>query len=312
VRSEADELFRREYGAEPRWSSRAPGRVNLIGEHVDYLGGLVLPAAVDRFVWLAGAPGPRWELKSDVEGGGRYMEAVARELGAGPQRVAAAHNLPAGFGMSSSAALLVATAAGLEPELDGRSAALACQRAEQEATGVMVGVMDQFASALGRRGHAILLDCSNLDYRLIPFPAGVKIVVVDSGVRRELADTPYNQRRQEAEAGMPKRKRHVESEIARVKEFSAALEEDDRPRLGRLLKESHVSLRDDFEVSTPVVDAIVERAWSIPGCLGARIMGGGFGGSILALVEQGRERAFAESIGAETVVCATADGAFTG
>ena len=310
VKSEADDLFRREFGGEPRWSSRAPGRVNLIGEHVDYMGGLVLPAAVDRFVWLAGAPARRWELKSDVEGGERYLEAVAQELGAGPQRVAAAHNLPAGFGMSSSAALLVATAAGLEPELDGRSAALACQRAEQKATGVMVGVMDQFASALGRRGHALLLDCATLDYRLVPFPADVKIVVIDSGVRRELADTPYNQRRQEAEAGMPRRKRHVESEIERVKEFSAALEEDDRPRLGRLLKESHASLRDDFEVSTPAVDMIVERAWSTPACLGARIMGAGFGGSILALVENGSEDAFAGMIGAPTVVCATADGAF--
>jgi len=310
VRSEAEERFRDSYGGDARWRSRAPGRVNLIGEHVDYMGGLVLPAAVDRFVWLAGAPGKRWELASDVEGGERYLEAVGAELGAGPQRVAAAHNLPAGFGMSSSAALLVATAAGLEPELDGRSAALACQRAEQKATGVMVGVMDQFASALGRRGHALLLDCSTLEYRLVPFPADVKIVVIDSGVRRELSETPYNQRRQEAEAGMPKRKRHVESEIERVRRFAAALEVDDRARCGQLLRESHASLRDDFEVSTPVVDAIVERAWATTGCLGARIMGAGFGGSILALVEAGTEGAFAAAVGAPTVVCATADGAF--
>jgi galactokinase len=102
----------------------------------------------------------------------------------------------------------------------------------------------------------------------------------------------------------------VESEIERVKEFTAALEVDDRPRLGRLLKESHASLRDDFEVSTPEVDTIVERAWAIPGCLGARIMGAGFGGSILALVESGTEEAFGAAIGAPTVVCGTADGAF--
>jgi len=310
VKSDADELFREAFGVEPRWRSRAPGRVNLIGEHVDYMGGLVLPAAVDRYVWLAGAPAHRWAVRSEASGGEDYLRALAAELGAGPQRVAAAASLPAGFGMSSSAALLVAAAAGLEPELDGREAALVCQRAEQKATGVMVGVMDQFASAMGRRGHALLLDCSTLDVRYVPFPAEMLIVVVDSGVRRELADTPYNQRRREAEAGMPKRARHVETEIERVKQFTAALEGGDRRRCGELLKESHRSLRDDFEVSTPAVDAIVERAWAIPGCLGARIMGAGFGGSILALVERGAEAAFEVAIGAPTVVCATADGAF--
>ena len=310
MKSDADQLFREAFGGEPRWSSQAPGRVNLIGEHVDYMGGLVLPTAVDRYVWLAGSPARGWELRSDITGGENYLRAVAAELGAGPQRVAASASLPAGFGMSSSAALLVAAAAGLEPELDGRTAALACQRAEQKATGVMVGVMDQFASAMGRRGHALLLDCSTLDVRYVPFPAEMLIVVVDSGVRRELARTPYNQRRREAEAGMAKRVRHVETETERVKQFTAALERGDRARCGDLLKESHRSLRDDFEVSTPVVDAIVERAWAIPGCLGARIMGAGFGGSILALVDRGAEAGFEAAIGAPTVVCATADGAF--
>lgn len=307
---EAGPRFEAAFGGEPRWRSRAPGRVNLIGEHVDYLGGPVLPAAVDRYVWLAGAPGRRWEVESEVPGGEPYLRAVAAELGAGPQRVAVSSTVPAGFGMSSSAALLVAAAAGLEPELDGSEAALLCQRAEQKATGVMVGVMDQFASALGRRGHAVLLDCATLEHRYVPFPAAMLIVVVDSGVRRNLADTPYNQRRQEAESGMPKRRRHVDSEIARVGAFTAALESGDLEACGRLLKESHRSLRDDFEVSTPAVDAIVERAWGIAGCLGARIMGAGFGGSILALVERGGEERFAAEIGAPSVVCATADGAF--
>ncbi|HEY8760234.1 MAG TPA: galactokinase family protein [Candidatus Dormibacteraeota bacterium] len=310
MKSGSDALFGERFGGEPRWRSRAPGRVNLIGEHVDYMGGLVLPAAVDRFIWLSGAPARRWELASEVDGGEDYLRAIAAELGAGPQRVAAAATLPAGFGMSSSAALLVAAAAGLEPELDGREAALACQRAEQKATGVMVGVMDQFASAMGKQGHAILLDCASLDFRYVPFPGAMLIVVIDSGVRRELADTPYNQRRREAEAGMPKRVRHVESEIQRVRDFTVALEAGDGARCGELLKESHRSLRDDFEVSTPEVDAIVERGWAIPGCFGARIMGAGFGGSILALVERGAEADFEAAIGAPTVVCATADGAF--
>jgi galactokinase len=310
VKSESDARFTEQFGGEPRWRSRAPGRVNLIGEHVDYMGGLVLPAAVDRFIWLSGAPARGWELASEVEGGEDYLRAIAAELGAGPQRVAAASTLPAGFGMSSSAALLVATAAGLEPELDGREAALACQRAEQKATGVMVGVMDQFASAMGKKGHAILLDCASLDFRYVAFPEGMLIVVIDSGVRHKLSNTPYNQRRQEAEAGMPKRMRHVESEIQRVRDFTVALEAGDDARCGELLKASHLSLRDDFEVSTPEVDAIVDRAWAIPGCLGARIMGAGFGGSVLALVEHGSQGAFEAGIGAPSVVCATADGAF--
>jgi galactokinase len=312
VTPDAEVLFEERYGVRPRWHSRAPGRVNLIGEHVDYMGGKVLPAAVDRYVWLAGAPARGWEVASAVEGGEAYLRAVAAELGVGSQRVAAVATVPAGFGMSSSAALLVATAAGLEPEMAGPEAALACQRAEQKATGVMVGVMDQFASAMGRRGHALLLDCATMDYSYVPFPSQLVIVVVDSGVRRNLADTPYNQRRQEALAGDQRRMRHVNSEIARVDEFKEALERDDGARCGALLKESHRSLRDDFEVSTPAVDAIVERAWAIPGCLGARIMGAGFGGSILALVERGREEGFEAAVGAPTVACATADGAFVG
>ena len=303
--------FERDFGGAPRWRSRAPGRVNLIGEHVDYLGGPVLPAAIDRYTWLAGAPARAWEVSSEVPGGEPYLRSVGAELGSGPQRVAVESTVPAGFGMSSSAALLVAAAAGLEPELDGVEAARLCQRAEQAATGVMVGVMDQFASALGRRGHAILLDCATLEHRYVPFPDAARIVVVDSGVRRNLADTPYNQRRSEAEAGMPARRRHVDSEIARVGAFVEALEAGDLARCGELLKESHRSLRDDFEVSTPAVDALVERAWGIAGCLGARIMGAGFGGSILALVERGTEAAFTASIGAPCVACTPADGAFS-
>jgi len=310
VRPEADSRFEAAFGAEPRWRSRAPGRVNLIGEHVDYLGGPVLPAAVDRYVWLAGSPARRWEVDSEVDGGEPYLRAVAEELGAGAQRVAVSATVPAGFGMSSSAALLVACAAGLEPELDGKDAALACQRAEQKATGVMVGVMDQFASALGRRGHALLLDCATLEYRYVTFPAAMLIVVVDSGVRRNLADTPYNQRRREAESGMPSRRRHVDSEIARVGEFTVALEAGDLARCGELLKESHRSLRDDFEVSTPAVDAIVERAWGIGGCLGARIIGAGFGGSILALVDRTMSDGFTRTVGRPVLFCSTADGAF--
>ncbi len=292
------------------WRGHAPGRVNLIGEHVDYMGGVVLPAAVDRHTDVSGRAAGEWSVESDVPGGLAYVRAVGEELGAGPQAVTVRSDVPTGAGISSSAALLVAVAAGLRPEMDGKEAALACQRAEHRATGVQVGVMDQFAAALGRRGYALLLDCSTLDYEEVAFPDELTIAVIDCGEHRSLADTPYNQRRREAEAGQPKRRRHVDSEIARVHSFVGALRARDFPRLGRLLKESHQSLRDDFEVSTPTVDALVEKAWRIQGCLGARIMGAGFGGSILALVDRAETDGFVAAIGRPVLVCATADGAF--
>ena len=294
----------------PAWRGRAPGRVNLIGEHVDYLGGVVLPAAVDKHTAVTGHAAPAWSISSDVDGGLAYVQAVGEELGVGPQSVSVTSEVPPAAGISSSAALLVAVAAGLRPEMGGRDAALACQRAEQRATGVQVGVMDQFACALGRRGHALLLDCATLEYEAVPFPDELSIAVIDSGEHRSLAATPYNQRRREAEAGDPKRRRHVDSEIRRVHSFVAALRRRDFDELGRLLKQSHESLRDDFEVSTPNVDALVEKAWRTPGCYGARIMGAGFGGSILALVERDHARSFAASLGRPVLFCATADGAY--
>jgi galactokinase len=283
----------------------------LIGEHVDYLGGVVLPAAVDRFTEVAGRPSDHWSIASEVEGGLAYVRAVGEELGAPPQSVTVSSQVPPNAGISSSAALLVAVAAGLNPDMDGKEAALACQRAEQKATGVQVGVMDQFASALGRRGGALLLDCATLEYSVVPFPDEVAIAVIDSGEHRSLAGTPYNQRRREAEARDPKRMRHVDSEIARVHAFVDALRRRDFARMGELLKASHVSLRDDFEVSTPNVDDIVERAWSIDGCFGARIMGAGFGGSILALVARAATSTFEKALGRPVLFCSTANGAYT-
>ena len=277
---------------------------------MDYLGGVVLPAAVNRHTEVTGRPSAEWAVESRVKGGVAYLRAIGEELGVQPQGVRVRSEIPSGSGLSSSAALLVAVASGLKPEMDGREAALACQRAEQRATGVQVGVMDQFASALGRRGHALLLDCGTLEYRMVPFPDELDIAVIDSGEHRSLARTPYNQRRREAEAGQPNRRRHVDSEIARVHAFVDALERDDFTRLGNLLKESHRSLRDDFEVSTPHVDALVEKAWAAKGCFGARIMGAGFGGSILALIERGSESALKAAVEQPVIVCSTADGAF--
>jgi galactokinase len=292
------------------WRGKAPGRVNLIGEHVDYLGGVVLPAAVNRFTEVHGRPAHEWSVESEVQGGLDYVRAIGEAIGAAPQAVHVVSEVPPNAGISSSAALLVAVAAGLRPSMEGKEAALACQRAEQEATGVQVGVMDQFASALGRRGDALLLDCATLEYELVPFPDEVAIAVIDSGEHRSLAATPYNQRRREAESGDPKRMRHVHSEIARVHAFVAALRARDFARMGRLVTESHQSLREDFEVSTPTVDALVQRAGSIDGCFGARIMGAGFGGSILALVDRRKSHTFVESMGRPVLICSTADGAF--
>ena len=284
--------------------------MNLIGEHVDYMGGVVLPAAVDRHTEVTGHAAPEWAVRSNIQGGLPYVRAVGEELGMAPQSVEVTSEVPPAAGISSSAALLVAVAAGLRPEMDGKQAALACQRAEQRATGVQVGVMDQFASALGQRGHALLLDCTTLEYQAVPFPDELAIAVIDSGEHRSLAATPYNERRREAEAGDPKRRRHVDSEIARVHAFVNALRRRDFDELGRLLKQSHESLRDDFEVSTPTVDALVEQAWASAGCYGARIMGAGFGGSVLALVERDQTKAFATAIGRPVLFCATADGAY--
>src|SRR5579864_6812502 len=294
----------------PTWHGRAPGRVNLIGEHVDYMGGLVLPAAVDRYTQVAGRRSGEWSIGSEVEGGLAYVRAIGEELDARPQAVQVTSQVPPAAGISSSAALLVAVAVGLRPDMDGKDAALSCQRAEQKATGVQVGVMDQFASALGRRGHALLLDCATLEYEPVPFPEELAIAVIDSGEHRALSATPYNQRRREAESGDPKRRRHVDSEIARVHAFVDAMRGRDLARMGRLLDESHQSLRDDFEVSTPGVDALVARATSIQGCRGARIMGAGFGGSVLALVDRDEAGPFEASIGRPVLICSTTDGAY--
>ena len=323
--SEAQARFEAEFGHPPQWTGRAPGRVNLIGEHVDYVGGLVLPAAVDRYTAVTVAEAGAWDVRSDVPGGAEYVKAMVARLDKGPVQVAIVSNIPPGAGLSSSAALLVALAAALNPEMDGKEAALAAQEAEQETAGVQVGTMDQFASALGRAGHALLLNCASYEHLYVPFPEDLVMAVVDSGIHRRLADTPYNERRHEVEGslsriGIPlfdldppeddKRLRHVVTELRRVRAFVRALEVGDRAALGPLLRESHCSLRDDYEVSLPEIDDMVARADAVDGCLGARIMGAGFGGSMLALVERRAVDAFQTAMGREVTVCVPVDGAF--
>jgi galactokinase len=207
--------------------------------------------------------------------------------------------LPTGSGLSSSAAFEVAVALALcavaDFELDPLELALACQRAELRAVGVPCGILDQAASLLGREGHAILLDCGTLEHSLVAVPAEAALVVVDSGVEHSHETSGYAQRRQELEEGMPSRVRHVQTENQRVRDFAAALELRDLETAGRLLFASHASLRDDYEVSTPELDLLVELARDAD-AYGARLLGGGFGGSILALTETARAHDLAATV----------------
>jgi galactokinase len=319
--------------ARPLLASWAPGRVNLIGEHTDYSGGLALPAAIEHGVSVeVEGVAPAVGLTSlefgraepfAADGGGpaasgwaRYAQAVAGELAAlGRPAVGlvgtVSSDLPAGAGLSSSAALEVAVALALcavaDFELEPLELALACQRAELRAVGVPCGILDQAGSVLGRRGAAILLDCGTLRHRLVPVPESASLVVLESGVERQLERSGYAARRAELEHALQlvgaerstdveladldgldplslRRLRHVVTENERVREFAAALEAGDLDLAGRLLSASHASLRDDYEVSTPELDELV-RAAEDAGAYGARLVGGGFGGSVLALAD---------------------------
>jgi galactokinase len=273
----------------------APGRVNLIGEHTDYSGGLALPVAIQLGITIdVRALSDRLELSSPSSDPSRFADAVWEELGElgrPPVGIVAeiGSTLPVGVGLSSSAALEVAIALALcraaDFDLPPLELAQACRRAEVRAVGVPCGILDQAACLLGEVGAAILLDCGTLEHRPVAVPDEAVLVVIDSGGPRELARSGYAQRRAELEAGDPRRLRHVASENARVPAFAAALERGDLVSAGMLLSESHASLRDDYEVSTPELDRIVEDAVA-NGAYGARLVGGGFGGSVLALFDR--------------------------
>src|SRR5436309_6317618 len=222
-------------------SVRAPGRVNLIGEHTDYSGGLVLPVAIQLEIVLTYEPAERLEL--DAPGGERYAAAVIEELAtlgrpdAGIRGTVDA-DLPQGAGLGSSGAFEVALALALCEvagfELEPFELADACRRAEERAVGVPSGILDQAASLLGRAGHALLLDCGSLEHSWVAWPDDVAILVLDSGERRSLERSAYRDRRRELEAGEPRRVRHVETENERVRQTVAALERGDVAALGSI------------------------------------------------------------------------------
>jgi galactokinase len=288
----------------------APGRVNLIGEHTDYAGGFVLPIAIDLGIALDVQPARRIRLTSGSEpvdvagdgsgeasGWGRHVAAVAQELaalGRPPVGIEGAveATLPQGAGLGSSGALQVGLALALCGvagfELAPFDLVEACRRAERRALGVPSGILDQAASLLGRGGCALLLDCGTLDHRWVRLPVELGIVVVDSGERHAHEGSGYGDRRAELQAGHSRRRRHVETENRRVRDAVAALEAGDLRLLGELVSAGHASLRDDYEVSTTTLDHVVEAAVAA-GALGARLTGGGFGGSVVAVAE--RERA---------------------
>jgi len=285
----------------------APGRVNLMGDHTDYSGGLVLPVAIHLGIELTARPAERISLVSDGEavelsadgsgdarGWGRYVAAVALELAelgrpaVGLEGVLAA-DLPRGAGLGSSGALEVVVGLALccvaDFDLGQVELAQVCRRAEQRGVGVPSGILDQAASLLGCAGKALFLDCGTLERRWVELPRQLAILVVDSGERHSHEASGYSDRRTELEAGHPRRLRHVAAENERVRDTVDALERNDLPALAALFLESHASLRDDYEVSTPKLDAVVTAALEA-GAIGARMTGGGFGGSVLAVADR--------------------------
>jgi galactokinase len=334
--------FRERTGRDPEGVWAAPGRVNLIGEHTDYNDGFVLPAAIDRLVLVAAGrrAGGRlrlWSLQAEppadlelagigpgkVGGWAAYPAGVAWALGQAGVELGGADlvvdgDVPAGSGLSSSAALECATATALADlggaGLDRAALAGLARRAENEVVGVPSGVMDQMVSMLGRAGHALFLDTRSLGTEQVPLPleaAGLCLVVIDTRAGHRLVDGAYADRRAACQAaaavlGVPalrdatpalleqhatalgdpglRRARHVVTENARVLAAVELLRAGDLDRLGPLLAASHASLRDDYEVSSPELDTAVEAAVAA-GAVGARMTGAGFGGSAIALVE---------------------------
>lgn len=340
-------LFRQAFGGAPIVVVRAPGRVNLIGEHTDYNDGFVFPAALDRAIWVGvrGRADQEVRFYSDLYSDrvafpaahpqkapespwADYPKGVVSELGKLGLQTACFEavvwgDVPMGAGLSSSAAFEVAVAFALVRlngfDLKALDMIKLCQRAENRFVGVNCGIMDQFIAALGRRGHALFLDCRSLEYEQVPLSTdAVSVVICNSGVERGLVDSEYNRRRRECEEGVRlfaqhlpnvkalrdvsveafetqghllaedvrKRCRHVITENLRVQQAVDHLKRGDIPGFGRLMDDSHISMKNDYEISCDALDLLVELAHQCPGTLGARLTGAGFGGCTVNLVEK--------------------------
>jgi galactokinase len=348
--------YRELYGGDPTFWVRAPGRVNLIGEHTDYNDGFVLPAAIEREMLIAVGPeDERTVLRSldyphevdfplsnieraEDDPWGNYVRAVAWALHDAGLPVGGFHgvgrgDVPIGSGLSSSAALEVAVALAYQAvsgfEMDGVTMAKLCQRAENAFVGVNCGIMDQFVSRNAVKDHALLIDCRSLEFRPVPLPSsGVKIVIADTAKRRGLVDSEYNTRRAQCEEAVRllsrklpgiralrdvtleqfealkgqlpeetrKRARHVITEDHRTLAAVKRLESGDMAAFGKLMNESHCSLRDDYEVSCPELDCLVSLSWGMPGVLGSRMTGAGFGGCTVSLVESDAVEEFCQQV----------------
>ena len=356
-------LFQDHFQRQPTLAVRAPGRVNLLGEHVDYNDGVVLPAAIDREVSLAAAPSldgmvsiiavdleksvsfrlSELDQRQDENGEplpswARYPAGVAWALQKAGKLVsgiqaAFTSNVPIGSGLSSSAAVEVAFAAAWR-KLDGWTAncvdlARMCQMAENQYVGVNCGLMDQFASACGVAGHLLCFDTRSLDWSPIPLPADTVVVIADTGVRRSLTTSAYNERRASCEQAVEilqrylpnihslrdvstvefaayseflpevtrKRAEHIVKEIARVDQAVISLRQGKAEIFGGLMYSGHASLRDLYEVSCPELDIMVNLTRQLPGCYGARLTGAGFGGCTVNLVKTSQAQAFIQGLG---------------
>lgn len=348
--------------AQSKWRAVSPGRVNLLGEHVDYNQGVVLPAAIDRFVELKaekredrrvvliakdlndrvcfslddlnsrsdidGNPLPGWAL---YPAGVAWVMQNAGYTLSGLEGIYTS-DIPIGAGLSSSAAVETVFAVMWQAlgafEINRMQLALLCQQAENQYVGVKCGLMDQFACAHGVARHALYFDVRSLEWQPMPLPHDTVIVIADSGVRRQLAGSQYNQRREACEQAVEilkghvpainslrdikadqfdqyrhllpeiieKRARHVIEEIKRVEKASLCLVQDDGAGFGALMYAGHVSLRDLYEVSIPELDMLVDTAMNCEGCLGARMTGAGFGGCTVNLVREANAKVFSETL----------------